>query len=220
MVPGSWIAWADQDLTRGKVNKLLRETQMSAPFLRVNKPFVDAMVQHAMGTSARTDRFPRPLAGNRRIFGGAEWKDRRLDIAAEAERMLNALDPAERTPEAIEAGFRRGMEWMSKDEIFGTWFEDGPNVQKTLANLPRTDHVGMTALVMTEILPEKRAAWAERFLMMAMWCQAASEAKQRNKVRDLVLVAHALTTDEPLGAIPVMSMIALQTVRATLLGAW
>jgi len=33
-------------------------------------------------------------------------------------------------------------------------------------------------------------------------------------------VAHALTTDQPLGNIPIMAVIATQTVRATLLGAW
>jgi ABC-type iron transport system FetAB permease component len=78
----------------------------------------------------------------------------------------------------------------------------------------------MTALVMTDILPAKRAAWAERFLVLALWCQAAAEAKQRAKARDVVLVAHAVAGDEPLNAIPVMSMIAANTVRATLLGGW
>jgi hypothetical protein len=73
---------------------------------------------------------------------------------------------------------------------------------------------------MTDILPDKRADWAERFLMMALWSQAAGEAKQRAKAPDLVLVAHALAGDGPLSAIPVMALIAMQTVRATLLGGW
>ena len=154
------------------------------------------------------------------LFGGTEWKDRRLDIKAEADRLFSLLAPADRTPEGIEAGFARGLDWMAKDEVFGSWFEDGPQVQKALAKLPRTDRVGMTALVMTDILPNKRADWAERFLMMALWSQAAGEAKQRAKARDLVLVTHALAGDGPLGAIPVMAVIAMQTVRATLLGAW
>ncbi len=56
--------------------------------------------------------------------------------------------------------------------------------------------------------------------MMALWSQAAAEAKQRAKARDLVLVAHALANDEPLETIPVMEFIAAQTVHATLLGGW
>ena len=51
---------------------------------------------------------------------------------------------------------------------------------------------------MNDILPARRAAWAERFLLMAMWCQAAVDAKHRGRARDLMPVAHALTGDAPL----------------------
>jgi hypothetical protein len=109
---------------------------------------------------------------------------------------------------------------MAEDDMFATWYEDGPQVQQALAKLPRTDKVAMTAAVMADVLPNKRADWAERFLMMALWCQAAAEAQQRTRARDLVQVAHALTEDKPLGTIPIMSVIAGHTVRAALLAAW
>jgi hypothetical protein len=213
--------WLDPDLSRGKIAKLLREAQMAAPTARVGKAFLDTMVQHAIGASVEQDTVPPPsLLEIAEILGGAEWKDRQIDIKAEADRLFAALDPADRTPAAIEAGFAHGLEWMGDDEVFGSWFEDGPHVQKTLAKLPRTDKRGMTALVMTDILPARRAEWTERFLMMALWSEAAAEAKQRAKTRDLVLVAHALASDGPLEAIPVMTFIAAQTVHATLLGGW
>jgi hypothetical protein len=213
--------WADPDLSRGKINKLLREAQMSAPHVRVDKTFVDTMVQHAIGSALEQENVPPAmLLEMAEYLGGAEWKDRRLDIKTEADRLFDALDPEDRTPEGINAGFARGLEWMADDEVFGTWYEDGPQVQQALAKLPRTDQVGMTTLVMTDILPGKREAWAERFLMMALWSQAASEPRQRAKARDLVLVAHALAGDEPVDAIPILAVIAMQTVRAKLLGGW
>jgi hypothetical protein len=213
--------WIDPDLSRGKINKMLREAQMSAACTRVDKAFVDTMVQHAIGTSVAQDAVPPALLLElAEILGGTEWKDRRLDVAAEAERLFEALDPGERSPEAVEAGLESGLDRVAKDEMFATWFEDGPQVQKALAKLPRTDQVGMIAVVMNDILPDKRAEWAERFLVMAMWCQAATEAKHRAKARDLVLVANALVGDEPIGAIPAMAGIALNTTRAMLLGGW
>ena len=109
---------------------------------------------------------------------------------------------------------------MRKDDVFASWFEDGPRVQQALAKLPRTDQIGMIAVVMNDILPEKRAAWAERFLMMALWSNQAADAGRKAKTRDLVLVAHALVGDGPIGAIPMMAIIALNTMRATLLGGW
>jgi hypothetical protein len=154
------------------------------------------------------------------FLGATEWKDRRFDTKTEADRLFGLLDAADRTPKGIEAGLQRGVDWMEDDDVFATWYEDGPQVQQALAKLPRTDQAGLTAAVMRDILPATRASWAERFLMMALWSQAANEAKQRAKAKDLVLVAHVLAGEGPLEAIPIMHVIAAQTVQAMLLGAW
>lgn len=213
--------WIDPDLSRGKIGKLLKEAAMVAPTSRVDHAFADTIVQHAIGCSVAQDTAPpASLLELAEILGAAEWKDRRLDIAAEAERLFQSLDPTDRSEAGIEAGLQRGMDWMAKDDVIASWFEDGPQVQQALAKLARTDRLGMIAKVITDILPEKRGDWTERFLMMALWCQAAPEAKQRAKGRDLVQVAHALAADEPLEAIPAMALIATQTVRAALLGGW
>jgi hypothetical protein len=218
---GVMDGWVDKDLSRGQIGKLLREAQMAAPNVRVDMEFVDRVVQHAIGASVHQDGVPpSSLLEIAELLGGAEWKDRRIDIQAETERLFAALDPVDRTPDGVSAGFARAGEWMSKEDVFGSWFEDGPQVQKALAKLPRTDRGGMIAVVMAEILPPEREKWAERFLILALWCQAAADAKQRGRARDAVLVAHALVDDGPLDAIPVMGVIALQTVRAMLLGGW
>ena len=136
-------AWADLDLSRGKINKMLREAQMAAPHVRVDKVFVDTMVQHAIGSAVEQNSVsPASLLEIAEVLGATEWKDRRLDVKAEAERLFEALDPADRKPERIEAGLAHGMEWMAEDDMFSSWFEDGPLVQQTLSGLPRTDRMG------------------------------------------------------------------------------
>lgn len=218
---GVMDAWADTELSRSKINKLLREAQMAAPHNRVNKGYVDMMVQHAIGTAVEQDGVPPGLLLEMAEFvGGNEWRDRRLDIKAEAERIFEALDPSDRTPAGIEAGLAHGLAWMSHDEVFSSWFEDGPQVQQALAKLPRTDQPGMVSVVMQDILPGNREIWTERFLMMALWAEAANGPEQRARARDLALVTHALAGDKPLTGVPVMTVIAKQTVRATLLGGW
>jgi hypothetical protein len=218
---GVMDGWVDQDMSRGQIGKLLREAQMAAPSVRVDMGFVDLIVQHAVGASVQQDTVPpSSLLQIAELLGGTEWKDRRIDIHAETARLFAALDPADRTPDGIFAGFARAGEWMSNEDVFGSWFEDGPQVQKALAKLPRTNKGGMIAVVMTDLLPAQRTKWAERFLILALWCLAASDTKQRAKARDAVLVAHALAGDGPLEAIPVMGVIAAQTVRAVLLGGW
>jgi hypothetical protein len=120
----------------------------------------------------------------------------------------------------VMAGSLRAGEWMSSQDVFGSWFEDGPQVQKALAKLPRTDKGRLIAVVLGDILPAQRAKWTERYLILALWCQAAADAKQRVHMRDAVVVAHALAGDGKLDDIPAMGVIAAQTVRAMLLGGW
>jgi hypothetical protein len=73
---------------------------------------------------------------------------------------------------------------------------------------------------MADILPAQRDKWAERFLILALWCDAAADAKQRARAGDVALVAHALTGGQPLDAIPAMGVITMVTIRAMLLGGW
>jgi hypothetical protein len=214
-------AWGEKDLPRRQINSLLREAQLEGIFIQVRKPYIDAMVQHAIGTAVESGQAPSEgILTIAELIGGADWKDRRLDINEEADRLWNELPEAERTPEAVEAAFARGLTWMAKDQLIGSWFEDGPQVRDALAPLSRRDMAGMVNVVMNEVLPPTRTRWAERFVLMAMWCQAAVDAKYRGRARDLIPVAHALAGETPLAAIPMMGVIAGQTVRAVLAGAW
>lgn len=214
-------AWVDQALPRNNISKLLREAQMSAPFTRVDKTYVDQMVQHAIGTNVQHGTMPPELLLQlAELTGGNDWRDRRLDIKAEAERLFSELPDAERSPDGIEAGFARGLTWMPDDDVFASWYEDGPRVKQTLAKLARTDQVGMIAMTLTDILPPARSEWTERFLLMALWYQAAAEAKTRARARDVVPVAQALAGEGPMGDIPFMAVIAIHTVKANLVNAW
>jgi hypothetical protein len=214
-------AWGEGELPRRQINSMLRDAQLEGIFAQVRKSYVDAMVQHAIGTAVESGKAPSDgMLTIAELVGGADWKDRKLDIKDEAERLWNELPEAERTPEAVEAAFKHGLSWMANDQIIGSWFEEGPKVRDALASLPRTDTAGMLRVVMSEILPATRSLWAERFVLTAMWAQAAVDAKYRARARDLIAVAHALTGDQPLDAIPIMAVIAGQTVGAVLTGAW
>ncbi len=63
-------------------------------------------------------------------------------------------------------------------------------------------------------------AWAERFLLMAMWCQAATTKAHHARATDFVILAHALVGPAPLETIPIMTRIAEQTVMAARTSGW
>ncbi len=211
--------WGDTTLSRGKINKLLREAKMEAPIAAVEKSYADSMIQHALGTMVDQATVPPALLLElAELIGGEDWKDRRIDVAARAGALFAAQAPADRTAAAVQAGLVSAAEWMASDPAFGSWFEEGPDVQKALATFSRTDYAGMISAVINDVLPTKRAAWAERFLMLALWCAASPGT--RSPSRGPMLIAHALTGDVPIGGIPAMTMIAAQSVRAKLLGGW
>jgi len=214
-------AWVDTGLSRSKVNRLLKEAQLGGIFTPVAKGYVDAMIQHAIATGLEHNAVPpEPLLQVAEVAGGSEWKDRRLDPKAEADRLFAELKLDERSAEEIWELHTHGLQWMSEDPIISSWFEDGPEVSKILAKLPRADRPRMIERVMADILPQERTVWGERFLLMALWAQASAEPRYRERAENLAVVAHAVLGDQTLESIPIMSVIAMQTVRAFLEGGW
>lgn len=214
-------AWGGADVPRREINTMLREAKLQSTFVQVGKPYLDTMAQHAIGTAVEAGTAPPDgLLTFAELAGGGDWKDRRLDIVHEAERMWQELPPEARTPEGVAASFARGLDWMQSDQIILSWFEDGPKVRDALGAFARNDRAGMMNVVLNQILPETRAEWAERFVLMAMWCEGAIDAQYRKRALDLIPVAHALVGDTPMAAIPVMEVIAEQTLMAVLTGAW
>ena len=63
-------------------------------------------------------------------------------------------------------------------------------------------------------------AWAERFLLMAMWCQAAATKAYRAWAADVIILTHELVGTAPLTSIPIMNSIAMQTVMAARTSGW
>ena len=214
-------AWIDPAVSRVNINAMLRDMKTEAPSDEVDRSYVDAVVQHAIATGLAQGTVPADkLLAIAEATGGAEWKDRRLDIAAEAERLFDGLAAADRRPEGVQAALDRGAAWMQREPIAASWFEDSKTVREVIAKVPRKDNAGATLLVLNEILPGARMAWAERFLLMAMWCQAATTKAHRGWTAEFVILSHILTGNAPLETIPIMNSIAKQTVMAARSSGW
>ena len=214
-------AWTQEGVSRAKVTRMLKEAFTSAVFTRVEKPFVDLIVQHAIATGAETGVLPPPrllLAAER--LGGTEWQDRAIDVAAEAERLFDALDDAQRSAAGVLALQEAALAWMQDESIAGSWYEDGPEVRDALTGIAVTDIGSLLLAVLDRVLPPRRGEWTERFLLMALWCAASQDAEQRARSACLTVVARALTGDRPLDEIPVMRLVAMQTVRQAAEGGW
>lgn len=214
-------AWGQPDTPKRDISSMLRDAKLQGIFTQVRKQYVETMVQHAIGTAVEAGNVPPSgLLAISEMIGGADWKDRRLDIAYEAERLWQGLPSADRTSTGVTAAFARGLDWMENDQIILSWFEDGPAVRDALAPFARHDRAGMMDRLLTEILPKRQPEWAERFVLMAMWCENAIDPDQQARAVDLIQVAHALIEGIPMAEIPIMRAIAERTLMAVLTGSW
>jgi hypothetical protein len=134
---------------------------------------MDIAVQHAIGIGLAEGHMPSAtLSDVAECVGATDWQDRRLDTSAEVSRLFNTLEPEDRSEEAIVKSLQRSGNWMAREPIAESWYEDDAAVRELIARRPGSSKVAMARLVLTESLEHRRAVWAEKFLLLALWAQA------------------------------------------------
>jgi hypothetical protein len=170
-------AWGDTDVTRGKIGKLLRDAQENLPLTRTDRALPDMLLGHAIAAAIASDTPPpASLLLAAELAGGSVWRETAMDIQAEVARLYEAMPASARTEEAALSAMAEAADWMDEEEIFMSWYEDGPDIQKRLGAIADEEEEERYATVLEDILPPRRDAWTELFLVMGMWCAAATDA--------------------------------------------
>jgi hypothetical protein len=133
--------------------------------------------------------------------------------------LFEALPPAQRSPSAIEASLNRSGRWLNQD-FADSWFLDDAESRAIATRASRREGKSPADRLLAEILPKRRAEWAERCLLMALRARAAKDAINKALANDFVILTHALAGDRPLRDIPLMVAIAETTVTVARLSHW
>jgi len=186
-------------------------------------------VQHGIAVGVAAAHLPEPaLLEIAEIMNGADWKDRRIDSAAEVERLFGELPPEQCESGAITASLRRSVDWMREDRLWVSWFEDDAEVRELLADARQHDVNDAARRLLEGVMDQRRDAWAERFLLTALWARAVrvgqppplGASARAATWRDLIVLAHEVLSARPLRDIPMMAEIAERTVVAARSGGW
>ncbi len=206
--------WCEGDRSRRDmegVEALLVREMHSVP---VTRAFADAAIQHALATGAANGAPPKAaLLEAAERLGGSDWKDRGLDVGAEARALFAALPDDIRQPARVEKLLQRGAE-LIHEPWAESWFEDTPEVRQVLASLRGAKAADRARRLLTETMPATRAVWTERFVLMAMRAAATTDRKAAAQLPALTVLAEATAGPRPLSEIPMMAEIARATVRA------
>ena len=212
-------AWCDRETPAREIAGTLRSARQDTGAIEVDRRYLDMVVQNTIAAGLAAGHVPGPAVLDvAEALRGVDWQDRRLDIAAEAQRLFDALEPGHKSVRGIEASLRRSGDW--DDDIAETWCEEGTAVRVAIAAAPDGDDGAAAHQVLDAILPGVRMKWAERFLLLALWAQAANAPAQRTRWVDYAILAQTLCGDRPLSEIPVMQAIAERSVEAAEAGPW
>jgi hypothetical protein len=193
----------------------------------VERSYVDLAVQHGIAIGVAAGHLPDPATLEiAEAVGGADWKDRRIDAATETERLFNEFPADQRTASAIAASLRRSVGWMNNDRLWDSWFEDDAEIRDLLGSAKQQDIATASRGLLNGILNQRRDAWAERFLLTALWARAVKAGQppplgpgaRAATWRDMVVLAHEALSGRKLSEIPIMAEIAERTVIAARAG--
>ena len=85
-------AWCNRDTPRREIASAVAEMQRKVVVPEVERSYIDLAVQHGIALGVAANNLPDPaLLEIAEAVGGADWKDRRIDAAAETERLFGEL---------------------------------------------------------------------------------------------------------------------------------
>ncbi|MGA3397657.1 MAG: hypothetical protein ABSC95_00450 [Acetobacteraceae bacterium] len=221
--------WCNSDVPRREIASMVAAMQREMAAPEVERSYVDSVVQHGIALGVAASHLPDPaMLEIAEAVCGADWKDRRIDAAAETERLFSELPVEQRSAGAVTTSLRRSVGWMHDDRLWDSWFEDDAEVREALAAARQHDVDDAARGLLDGVLDQRRGVWAERFLLTALWARAVKAGQppplgasaRAVTWRDLVVLAHEVLSARPLRDIPVMMEIAERTVIAARSGGW
>lgn len=213
-------SWCDPARKAREIRSALSEAGRRVAMPEVEPSFVDRAVQHAIATGVAAGNLPgAAVLAIAECIGASDWKDRLLDVAAETETLFAALPPAQRSAAGVEASMGRLRTWMDNSVLAESWFEDDAEV-RSVTDGTRNDTETALKRLLEGPLNRRRAAWGERFLMMALCARAVKPGQppllgsgnRQISWPDLVVLAHAVQSGMALRDIPAMRQIAERTL--------
>jgi hypothetical protein len=206
-------AWCDLSVPRREITRSLKEAQCEVAWRMTGRDHLDTVVQHHIAGGLALGHLPQlQIVEIAEAIGAADWKDRSLDMTAETQQLAGPGAAATR-PAQIASSLRRSGEWIDRDPMVQSWFEDGAAVRALVDRRPRLKPDVALRRMLEEVLPARREAWAERLVLLALWLRDSTEGALPAELwQDCAVLAQELRAGRPLAELPAMVAIAKRSV--------
>jgi len=206
-------AWVADGMSKREAAELAAQFIEEADAVEVTSDFFVQRVGDALAGNAEANPPPFGLVQVLEAVAFGPLPPRAVSPAAICEALLSAAPDDQIGAEALAHAQASAPRWRERIGTIDTWFEADETVEALLG--PIRGRKKRVAAVLAEILPLRREFWAGR----VAWTAAALRAKSGVDPIltplwiDMALVARAIVSDAPLAGMPLMRLIADDTVR-------
>jgi SEC-C motif len=202
-------AWTLEPESKRHIGRTLKEmTDSEARLMPVTRTYLDLAVAHHLRTGLER-RMPPParllqvaetIKASQWQPASAGWQEMLRGLVAEMPRELLS-------PTSVRAILASSAQWAMQGGWADSWIEQDQEVTDLLDSLSGRPRHAVRDAVLTGIIEKRRAIWAERLVLTALWMKEAISATHLPWER-FAIVAQKLLEEVPLREIPLMKEIA------------
>ena len=202
-------AWTLEPESKRHIGRTLKEmTDSEARLMPVSRTYLDLAVghhlraglEHRMPPPARLLQVAETIKASQWRPASAGWQEMLRGLIAEMPQELLS-----RT--SVRAILASSAQWAMQGGWADSWIEEDQEVTDLLDSVSGRPRRAVRDALLTGIIEKRRAIWAERFVLTALWMKEAISATHLPWER-FAIVAQKLLEEVPLRKIPLMKEIA------------
>lgn len=204
-------AWCLRGLLKPELEEYLDNICWETSSAPVDMDFVRTLVQHHVAISRRSGAVP--MAGFLEFIecvGIRDWQPAEITADELLARLEREAGSSRVSDDAVARVLGGDDDWFYDAEYAMSWIEDDAQTRKALSRVRRSGTDARIDAVVESVLEPRRAKWATRFLWTALWLRQAPGLLA--PWEEFLVVGRELHKGRPLKEIPVMRIIAEETV--------
>lgn len=200
-----------RDMAKSDVDLTTLQVSSEMTVIEATIEDVGLLINHALSENQEASPIPFGLVQAIELLGLPDIAPRPITISELVEKVLANTGSAHLSDErSIERILQASRRWQEDDPNIDSWFEASDAVTRALEGVQ--GKVKRTNVILNEVLPKRRAFWAE----VIGWSALASSGDEdyEDQAFEMAVVAHEIAGDRPLKDFGIAKVIASQTVAA------
>ena len=202
-------AWTLEPESKRHIGRKLKEmTDSEACLMPVSRTYLDLAVGHHLraGLERRTPP-PARLLQVAETIGASQWRPASAGWQEMLRELIAEMPQELLSSTSVRAILASSAQWAMEGGWADSWIEEDQEVADLLDSVSGRPRRAVCDALLTGIIEKRRAIWAERFVLTALWMKEAISATHLPWER-FAIVAQKLLEDVPLRNISLMKEIA------------